>query len=113
MFWFFLLSIRALSDHDIQNILKTKDSQQEGYLCFIKMLNKFNSSTNLQIENKDNVITSTGNILKEMIFMGKAMSILTYDYLSLSSYYVLIITALFTNFQDKNIQSIFPSVSYR
>ncbi len=90
IFWFFLLSIRSLSDYDVQNILKTKDIKQDGYLCFLQMLNKFNTSTNLRIEKNENLSTSNLNILKEMIFMGKAMAILTYDFLSLSSYNTVI-----------------------
>lgn len=90
MFWFFLLSVRALSDYDVQNILRTKDSVQGGYLCFIQMLDKFNNSTNLQIERKGDSATSKMNILKEMVFVGKAMAILIYDFLSLSSYNTII-----------------------
>ncbi len=90
IFWFFLLSVRTLSDYDVQNILNTKDNVQEGYLCFVKMLNKFNTSTKLHIETKNNSATSKLNILNEMIFMGKAMALLTYDFLSLSSYNTII-----------------------
>ncbi len=86
MYWFFLLSIRALSDYDVQNILRTKNSTQEGYLTFNHMLDKFNKATDLRIEKTGNVATSKLNILKEMVFMGKAMAILTYDFLSLSTY---------------------------
>lgn len=88
IFWFFLLSIRALSDYEIQDILKIKNSRQEGYECFNSMLNKFNKTTNLKIEIKktDDTTTSKLNILNEMIFMGKAMAILSYDFLSLSKY---------------------------
>ncbi len=86
IFWFFLLSIRTLSDSDIQNILKTKNSTQAGYACFNQMLDKFNKTTNLNIEKNGDITTSKLNISKEMIFTGKAMAILTYDFLSLSSY---------------------------
>ena len=86
MYWLFLLSVRTLSDYDVQNILRTKNSVQEGYLSFNHMLDKFNKATNLHIEKTGNVATSKLNILKEMVFMGKAMAILTYDFLSLSSY---------------------------
>lgn len=86
MYWFFLLSVRTLSDYDIQNLLRTKNNIQEGYLSFNQMLDKFNKTTDLHIEKTGNSTTSKLNILKEMIFMGKAMSILTYDFLSLSSY---------------------------
>ena len=90
IFWFFLLSIRTLSDYDIQNILRTKNSTQEGYASFNCMLDKFNKATNLKIEKTGNVATSKLNIFKEMVFMGKAMAILTYDFLSLSSYNAII-----------------------
>ena len=63
---------------------------QEGYLCFVHMLNKFNASTNLQINKQENLATSKMNIRKEMIFIGKAMAILTYDFLSLSAYNAII-----------------------
>jgi len=87
IYWFFLLSIRTLSDYEIQNILIVKNSKQEGYGCFNSMLNKFNKTTNLKIEQKsNNTTTSKLNILKEMIFIGKAMAILSYDFLSLSKY---------------------------
>jgi hypothetical protein len=85
-----MLSMRALTDYDIQNILKTKDNKQEGYLCFVQMLDKFNDSTDLNIEIKGNVATSKSNILKEMIFIGKAMAILAYDYVLASKYSTLI-----------------------
>ncbi|MEX2029085.1 MAG: hypothetical protein WD963_01235 [Candidatus Paceibacterota bacterium] len=90
IFWLFLLSVRTLSDYDIQNILRNKNSAQEGYASFNIMLDKFNKATNLQIEKKENVATSKLNMLKEMIFMGKAMAILIYDFLSLSSYNAII-----------------------
>lgn len=86
MFWFFLLSIRALSDYDMQNTLRTKNSTQEGYQSYNQMLDKFNKTTDLKIEKTGRIVTSKLNILKEMVFMGKAMAILTYDFLSISSY---------------------------
>ena len=90
IFWFFLISIRTLSDCDIQNILRTKNNMQKGCSSFNCMLDKFNKATNLNIEKTGNIATSKLNILKEMIFMGKAMAILTYDFLSLSSYNTII-----------------------
>ena len=86
MFWFFLLSMRTLSDFDIQNVLKFKNSKNEGYGGFNEMLDKFNKITNLKIEIAGNKATSKLNILDQMIFMGKAMAILIYDYLSFSKY---------------------------
>jgi hypothetical protein len=90
IFWFFLLSIRALSDYDVQKILRQKDSIQKGYLCFIQMLDQFNSATDLHIEKTGNVATSKLNILKEMVFIGKAMAILVYEFLLTSDYSVKI-----------------------
>src|SRR3989338_11119624 len=86
MYWLFLLSVRTLSDYDVQNILRTKNNTQDGYLSFNHMLDKFNETTELHVEKTGNITTSKLNILKEMVFMGKAMAILTYDFLSLSSY---------------------------
>ncbi len=88
IFWFFLLSVRTLSDYDVQNILRTKDSVQEGYLCFVQMLDKFNASTNLQIDKKENTATSKLNIINEMNFMGKAMAVLTCELLLASDYFL-------------------------
>ncbi len=90
MYWFFLLSVRTLSDFDVQNILRTKNNAQEGYLSFNQMLDKFNKTTDLRMEKTGNVVTSKLNILKEMVFMGKAIAILAYDFLSLSSYNAII-----------------------
>lgn len=87
IFWFFLLSVRTLSDYDVQNILRTKDSVQEGYLCFVQMLDKFNASTDLKIEKRGNIATSKLNIIKEMNFMGKAMVIFLYELLYASDYF--------------------------
>lgn len=88
MYWLFLLSVRTLSDYDVQNILRTKNSVQEGYLSFNHMLDKFNKATNLHIEKTGNVATSKLNILKEMVFMGKAMAILICELLIASDYKV-------------------------
>lgn len=90
IFWFFLLSIRTLSDFDIQKILRQKNNTQLGYNSFNEMLDKFNKSIKLKIEIKDSNSTSKANILKEMVFIGKAMTIMTYDYLLLSSYNTVI-----------------------
>jgi len=87
MFWLFLLSMRTLSDCDVQAILRTKNSQQEGYQSFNEMLDNFNKSTNLRIEKVGNIATSKLNILKEMIFIGKAMAVFAYELLSVSDYY--------------------------
>lgn len=88
IFWFFLLSVRTLSDYDVQNILRTKDSVQDGYLCFVQMLDKFNKATNLRIEKTGNIATSKLNILNEMVFIGKAMVVFVYELLSASDYFI-------------------------
>lgn len=85
--WFFLLSVRALSDYDVQNILRTKDNIQPGYLCFVQMLDRFNLSTSLQIEKKENFATSKLNIANEMILMGKIMTINLFEILKDSKYF--------------------------
>ena len=85
--WFFLLSMRALSDYDVQNILRTKDNIQPGYLCFVQMLDRFNLSTRLQIEKKENFATSKLNITNEMILMGKIMTINLFEILKDSKYF--------------------------
>lgn len=87
IFWFFLLSFRSFSDPEIQSLLKQKNNMQDGYQNFNFMLEKINNALNLKIENRDGVSNTQMNILKEMVFMGKAMSILTYDFLSSSKYY--------------------------
>jgi len=87
IFWFFLLSIRTLSDGELQHILQIKNAKQEGYACFNEMLRKFNDTTSLKIERKEDTTTSTMNVLKEMIFMGKAMTIFAYELLSASDYF--------------------------
>jgi len=86
MFWFFLLSVRTLSDPEIQEILKTKNSKTGGYESFNNMLDKFNESTKLNIQKTGDITTSKLNILNEMVFTGKAMVIMTYDFLVASSY---------------------------
>lgn len=86
MFWLFLLSIRTLSDYDVQNILRTKNTMQEGYASFNQMLDKFNKATDLHIEKTGNIATSKLNVLKGMLFMGKAMAIVTFELLSSSNY---------------------------
>lgn len=86
MFWLFLLSVRTLEDYEIQQLLKTKNSAQESYLCFNDMLDKFNESTNLKTEFNGNNYQFKLNILKEMKFIGKVMTILMYDFLLLSKY---------------------------
>jgi len=87
MFWLFLLSIRTLSDIEIQKILRMKNEAMQGYLSFNEMLDKFNDNTNLKIEKKGNVNTTTMNILSEMIFIGKAMTIFAYELLRFSDYF--------------------------
>lgn len=86
MFWLFLLSMRTLSDFDIQKLLRTKNTTNKGYECFNYMLDKFNETTNFSIEIKGNVATSKLTVLNEMIFTGKAMTIFIYQLLESSDY---------------------------
>ena len=86
IFWFFLLSIRTLSNDDIQNTLRILN-KQEGYGAFDQMLDKFNTSTDLKIEKRGNIATSKLNIIKEMNFMGKAMVVFLYELLYASDYF--------------------------
>ena len=81
MFWFFYLSHSALANPNVQSILKSGEDKS-----VIPMLRKYNEWVNLQIKIDNNTHTSNSNILDSMIFIGKAMAILTYDFLSLSSY---------------------------
>lgn len=82
IFWFFILSNKALSHPDVQNILK-----QEKDGTILSMLKKYNKWVSLNIEIKNNgICTSRMNIKDEMIFIGKAMAILTYEFLSASKY---------------------------
>ncbi len=87
MFWFFWLSIRTLSDYDIRNLLKQKNNTQEGYLGFNEMLDKFDEATEIQIEIGQSSTTSNLNILPKMIFTGRVIAILVYEYLSVSNYF--------------------------
>lgn len=80
IFWFFILSNKALSLPNTQDILK-KD------VNFLSMLEKYNKWVCLSIEIKnDGTHTSKMNIKDQMVFIGKAMTILTYDYLLFSKY---------------------------
>lgn len=90
MYWFFLLSIRTLSDTYLQNILKIKNVTQEGFLPFNHMLDKFNKHTNLLVEKSGDVATSKLNVREQTVFMSKAIAILTFDSLTLSKYNALI-----------------------
>jgi hypothetical protein len=87
MFYFFMLSIRTLCDEEILSLLHWKNFTQPGYGQFNKMLNKFNITTSYQVKRDGDIITSKRNVLKEMVFTGKAMAILTFDFLSFSNYY--------------------------
>ena len=86
IFWFFLLSVRTLSNDDIQNTLRILN-KQKGYGAFDQMLDKFNTSTDLKIEKRGNIATSKLNIIKEMNFMGKAMVVFLYELLYASDYF--------------------------
>lgn len=86
MFWFFILSHKTLANLSVQNIIKTTEDSS-----VIAMLEKYNKWVNLKIKVKNNdAHTSNSNVLNSMIFTGRAMAIITYDFLSLSSYNTII-----------------------
>lgn len=76
MFYFFILSHRALCNSNIQNILKTTTDS-----VTVSMLEKYNKWVELRHEmsQKNKNFTSSANILSSMNFIGKAMIILMYD----------------------------------
>lgn len=86
IFWLFLLSHKALSHPDVQDLLKKEAKVQPDSISFVQMLEKFNRATDLQIEKGNKSSTSRMNILDSMIFTGKAMALLTYDYVLNSQY---------------------------
>jgi len=81
IFWFFILSNKALSHPVIQNILK-----QERDDSILAMLKKYNEWVELQVSINNDVYTSKLNMLDGMIFLGRAMTILTYELLTFSDY---------------------------
>lgn len=77
----FLLSNKALSLYETQNILLAD-------VNFASLIERYNNIANLKIE-KDpysNNYQTKLNIKGQMIFLGKAMSILMYDYVLASKY---------------------------
>lgn len=81
IFLLFLLSAKALSLFETQNILSSD-------INFSQILKKYNALTGLEIKKDPNspIHTTKLNILKEMIFLGKAMAILMYDFILASKY---------------------------
>jgi len=86
MFFLFLLSVRMLSDPEMQSLIKTKNSINDGYEIFNEILEKVNQSMNLKIEIHDRKFISRLDLSGQMVFLGKAMAVLTYDYLLSSPY---------------------------
>ena len=87
IFWFFILSHKALANLNVQNIIKTTEDSS-----IVSMLEKYNQWVNLQIKiNNNNTHTSNLNILDSMIFTGKVIVILTYEFLLSSKYKEIII----------------------
>lgn len=82
----FLLSIRTLSDYDVQRIVTNKNITQAGYLPFQQMLEKFNKTTKIKFELKGVIVSTTMTVANQMIFFGKAIAILLFDYLNSSKY---------------------------
>jgi len=82
IFWFFILSNKTLSHPDVQNVLK-----REGDGTVLAMLKKYNEWVDLDIEIKDSgICTSKMNIKEQMIFIGRAITIITYEFLLASEY---------------------------
>lgn len=81
IFWLWMLSAKALGLAEIQKTLKN----DEVFSC---ILNKYNKWTNLGVNFKENgrEYTTTSNHQDQMIFVGKAMVILAFDFLSSSKY---------------------------
>lgn len=77
----FLLSNKALSLYEIQSILLAD-------VNFASLLGRYNNITKLKIEKDpyNNNYQTTLNVNAQMIFLGKAISILMYDYVLASKY---------------------------
>lgn len=75
IFWMFMLSNKALSLPETQRELKNDD-------VFSGMINKYNNWTNLKTGIKENgkVYLTTLNAQDQLIFFGKSMAILTFDW---------------------------------
>lgn len=82
IFWFFILSNKALSHPDVQNIIK---GEKDGTI--LAMLEKYNKWVNLSIEIKENNrCTSKMNIKEQMVFIGRAIALVAYEFLVSSDY---------------------------
>lgn len=80
IFWWYLLSSKALSSPITQNILLHDEN-------FPLILKKYNKWTNYKVNLiKDDQYISTLNTKSQMIFLGKSMSVLMYDVLLASKY---------------------------
>lgn len=92
IFWLFLLSNKALSLFETQNLLLLDDN-------FSPIIKRYNIWTGLEIKKDPTGLnyTTTLNILDQMIFLSKALVILMYDFLVASKYNSMINT-------DNNIQ---------
>lgn len=86
IFWTFLLSNKALSLPETQNILSLDDN-------FSEMLEKYNNWTKLSIKkdpNNPHMFVAKLNVQAQMISLGKAMAMLMYDFLLASKYNFII-----------------------
>lgn len=81
IFWFVFLSNKALMLVETQDILMNDE-------CFGDLLKKYNDWTKLSFDtDKDKgTYLAKSNVQDQMIFFGKALSVLMYDYLSASKY---------------------------
>lgn len=78
-FYLFILANVLLGDPEVQNRAKTKQE-------IIKPLESYNSWVGLKIKVQNGTYETEANLLGQMIFLGKAISILMYDILSASKY---------------------------
>lgn len=76
-----MLSINALSSLDVQQKLKNDNT-------FSGILDKYNKSINLNINFKENgkEYVTKSNHQKQFVLIGKAIAILTFDFISSSKY---------------------------
>jgi hypothetical protein len=81
IFWLFILSNKALALSGTQEELKNDE-------VFSDMIKKFNESTGLETNIEENGLkyNTELNVQYQMVFLGKAMAILTFDFLSSSKY---------------------------
>ena len=78
-FSLFILANTVLADPEVQNRAEAKPEIKA-------LLEAYNSWIQLKIEVRNGAYTSKANLLHQMIFLGKAISVLMYDILIYSKY---------------------------